>query len=308
MKRGFSVAGRFIVWLLCAAVVETLVLAAGPLLNGASGTGNFLLSYWAGYAVESLPVAAAIALMGAGFLASRTLRHRLSGYLILGTLTVSVLFGGVWVSRSLATPPEPFPAGPAASGDSAPVPFFVRASSGDRAEGIVYLRPPGSDPRLAWAASGTYLRDRGILLADRTALPLTPRGLPSAPTPFPGFRELRTWYLELGRGNLFHALAAAAGTAALICGLWPLSRLFRWPLVGAFAALAAFALLGTLHGLFRSPAAGELASLVGIRVPGTLLAGILAGSCGVALVFLDFALCVPFSTSRGGARRNRGRP
>lgn len=308
MKRGLSVAGRFVLWFLCAAVGETLILAAGPLMNGASGVGGFHLSFWAGYTVESLPAAAAIALLGAGFLATRTLRHRLSGYLILGTLTVSVLAGGVWLSRGLATPPEPFPAAPAVSSGSEPSPFFVRAASGDDAEGIVYLRPPGSDPRLVWAASGTYLRDRGILLADRTALPLTVPGMPEAPTPFPGFRELRTWYLELGRGNLFHALAAAAGTAVLICGLWPLSRLFRWPLVGTFAALAAFTLLGSLHGLFRSPAAGELASLMGIRVPGTLLAGILAGSCGVALVFLDVALCEPFSKARRGARRNRGRP
>ena len=93
----------------------------------------------------------------------------------------------------------------------------------------------------------------------------------------------------------------------MICGLWPITRLFRWPLLGTLAALASFVLLGTLHGIFRSPAAVDLANLVGLRVPGTLLVGILTGACGLALVFLDFALCVPFSASRR-ARRNRGRP
>lgn len=307
MKRGLSVAGRYLAWFLCAVIVETLILAAGPLMKSASGGSSFQLSFWAGYAVESLPVSVSIALLGAGFLATRTLRHRLSGYLILGTLTAAVLSGGVWVSRALTTPPEPFPAGPAASVPaSAPARHFVRESSGDTATGIIYVRPSGEGPRLAWAASGTYRRDRGILMADRTPLPLGNPG--SSSDPLPGFRELRTWYLELGRGNLFEALAAALGVAALICGLWPLSRLFRWPLVGTFAALAGLVLLGTLHGIFRSPAAGDLASLVGLRVPATLRAGILAGACGIALVFLDFALCRPFSAARGGARRNRGGP
>jgi hypothetical protein len=301
MKRGLSVAGRYLAWFLCAVIVETLILSAGPLLKSASGEVPFQLGFWAGYAVESLPVSVSIALLGAGFLATRTLRHRLSGYLILGTLTAALLTGGVWVSRAMTTPPEPFPASPPASA-SAPARHFVRESSGDTATGIIYVRPSDEGPRLAWAASGTYLRDRGILMAGRTALPL---GNPeTSPDPLPGFRELRTWYLELGRGNLFEALAAALGIAVLICGLWPLSRLFRWPLVGTFAALAGLVLLGTLHGIFRSPAAGDLASLVGLRVPATLRAGILAGACGLALVFLDFALCRPFSA----ARRNRGGP
>lgn len=308
MKRGLSVAGRFLLWFLCAAVVETLVLAAGPLMDGASGTDSFKLVYWAGYAVESLPSAAAIALLGAGFLANRTLRHRLSGYSILGALTVCILSGGVWLSRGLSTPPEPFPAGSEEPAPvSGPARYFVRGGSGDTAEGIVYLRPSGTEPRLAWAASGTYIRDRGILVADRTTLPLAGSGVSSAPTPLPGFRELRTWYLELGRRDLLEALAASIGTAVLICGLWPMTRIFRWPLLGTLAALASFVLLGTLHGIFRSPAAVDLANLVGLRVPGTLLVGILTGACGVALVFLDFALCAPFSAIRG-ARRNRGRP
>lgn len=303
MKRGFSVAGRYLAWFLCAVIVETLILATGPLLNSASGADSFQLSFWAGYAVESLPVSVVIALLGAGFLATRTLRHRLSGYLILGTLTAAILTGGVWVARELTIPPEPFPSGPSASVPAAArARYFVRESSGDAAAGIIYVRPAGEEPRLAWAASGTYLRDRGILMADRTPLPLGDSG--SSPAPLPGFRELRTWYLELGRENLFEALAAALGIAALVCGLWPLSRLFRWPLVGTFAALAGAVLLGTLHGIFRSPAAEDLASLVGLRVPETLRAAILAGACGMALVFLDFALCRPFSA----ARRNRGGP
>lgn len=305
MKRGFSVAGRYLVWFLSAVIVETLILAAGPLMNSASGPGSFKLTFWAAYALESIPSAASVALLGAGFLATRTLRHRMSGYLILGTLTASILASGVWASRSLETPPEPFPAGPSVSTRAnAPERYFVRETSGDTASGIVYVRPAGSEPRLSWAASGTFLRDRGILLADRTPLPLGNPGASTIPPPLPGFRELRTWYLELGRGNLFEALAAALGTAALICGLWPLSRLFRWPLVGTFAALAALILLGSLHGVFRSPAAGDLAYLVGLRVPGNLRIGMLAGACGLALVFLDFALCAPFSS----VRRNRGRP
>lgn len=308
MKRGLSVAGRFLLWFLCAAVVETLVLAAGPLMDGASGTDSFQLAYWAGYAVESLPVALAIALLGAGFLANRTLRHRLSGYVILGSLTIGILAGGVWLSRGLSTPPEPFPAGTLEPAPvSGPARYFVRGGSGDTATGIVYVRHSGTEPRLAWTASGTYIRDRGILVADRTTLPLADPGISSAPTPLPGFRELRTWYLELGRRNLLEALAASVGTAALICGLWPITRFFRWPLLGTLAALTAFVLLGPLHGIFRSPAAGDLAALVGLRVPENLLVGILTGACGLALVFLDFALCVPFSATRRSARRNRGR-
>ena len=305
MKRGLSVVGRYLVWFLCALILETLILAAGPLIKSASGTNSFQLAFWVGYAVESFPVSVSIALLGAGFLATRTLRHRLSGYLILGTLTVSILIGGVWISRTLTTPPEPFPAGPPASAaDSAPERYFVRDASGDTALGIVYVRPAGSEPRLAWAASGTFLRDRGILLVDRTPIPLGTPGISSDLLALPGFREFRTWYVELGRGNLIEALAAIAGTAALICGLWPLSRLFRWPLVGTFAALAALVLLGSLHGVFRSPAAGDLAFMVGLRVSGTLRVAILTGACGIALVFLDFALAAPFSA----ARRNRGRP
>ncbi len=305
MKRGLSVAGRFLLWFLCVELVETLILAAGPLTDSASGSVPFQLVFWAGYALESLPASAAIALLGAGFLATRTLRHRLSGYLILGTLTVSLLAGGTWLSRGFEPPPEPFPdRAPASAPGYVPAPHFVRSVSGDKASGIVYARPAGSEPRLAWAASGTYARDKGVLLVDRTSLPLPdarPRG---SSAPLPGFRELRTWYLELGRGDRLQALAASVGTALLIVGLWPLSRLFRWPLVGTFAVLAAFVLLGSLHGALRSPAAGDLAALIGLRVPGPLLVGILAGSIGLSLVFLDFALCPPFSS----LRRNRGRP
>ena len=305
MKRGLSVAGRFLLWFLCAEIVETLILAAGPLTDSASGSAPFRLIFWAGYALESLPASAAIALLGAGFLATRTLRHRLSGYLILGTLTVSLLGGGTWLFRGLESPPEPFPnRSPASASPRDLAPYFVRSLSGDKAAGIVYARPAGSEPRLVWAASGTYARDKGFLLVDRISLPLAdarPRG---SPDPLPGFRELRTWYLELGRGDRFQALAASIGTALLIVGLWPLSRLFRWPLIGAFAVITAFVLLGSLHGVLRSPAAGDLAALIGLRVPGTLLVGILAGAIGLALILLDFALCPSFSS----LRRNRGRP
>ena len=212
--------------------------------------------------------------------------------------------------RRLSQPDLPCPSGtlPARTAlparPTTPEPYFVRETSGEKASGIVYARPAGTEPRLAWAASGTYIREKGILLVERTPLSLPKTWTPDSISPLPGFRELRTWYLGLGSENPVSALAAAAGMAALICGLWPLSRLFRWSLVGTFAVLASFVLLGPLYEVFRSAAVSDLAGLVGIRVPHTLLVGLISGACGLALVFLDFALCPSLS----GPRRNRGRP
>lgn len=305
MKNGFSVAGRFILWFLCMEIVGALVLAAEPLIESAAGRTAFALEYWAGYALESLPLSVIAAVLMSGFTASRRFRHRVSGYILLYILSLSCLEGGVYLSRGLAAPPEPFPAVvPSVSPAGQPLPHFVRASSGDKASGIVYVREAGQEPRLAWAASGTYLFDRGILQVGKTELTLPKATALATSAPIPGLREFRTWYLSLGSENFYLALAAAAGAAALICGLWPLSRLFRWPLVGAFAAGAAVILLGSFHALFRSQTARDLAGLVGIVVPAPLLVGILSGACGLALVLMDFAL----NPSIAGARRNRGRP
>jgi len=186
------------------------------------------------------------------------------------------------------------------------MPYFVRESAGNKASGIVYVQAAGKVPRLAWAPSGTYLFGQGVLLVDRTPLSLpSMKGL-APPSPIPGLSELRTWYLNLGGENPYLALAAAAGIAALICGLWPLSRMFRWPLLGALVSGAALLSIGALQGVFRSPSVQDLAALIGLKVPGPLLIGILSGACGIALVFFDFAVC----PSLGGAsiRRKRGRP
>ncbi|HSV56724.1 MAG TPA: hypothetical protein VLH39_06405, partial [Magnetospirillaceae bacterium] len=184
----------------------------------------------------------------------------------------------------------------------APV-VFIRSVDGDSAAGIIWVRPAGVKPRLAWAASGTIHRDQGLLRIGYTALPLPRSEVPAKSLPLHGFLELRTWYRELARGDRLHALAAAAGLALLICGLWPLTRLTRWPLVGTFAALAALFQLGPLLAVLRSRTAVDIAAIFGVHLTPALLAGILAGAFGLAMVLLDFAL----RPSLRESRRDRGR-
>lgn len=299
MKNGLAVIGRFFLWFLGVELFSIIVLAVGQ-VSVVPAAVPLPLTYWAGYVLESLPVSTAAAVFGAGFAATRRLRRRLSGYLILFLLAVGILSSGVYLSRAIPTPPDPFRAATIASHpkDAFP-PWLARTSEETGARGIVYVRDAGETPRLAWAAEGKYIPGQGVLLADKTSLDL------SSP-PIPGNSALRTWYLELGRGNLVWALIAVAGTAALLCGLWPLSRLFRWPLIGCLASGATLLLLGNLHSVLRSPSVRDIAEMIGISVPEAILLGILSGACGLLLLLLDFILCSPLKGA--SARRNRGNP
>lgn len=306
MKNGLAVIGRFFLWFLGVELFSIIVLAVGQ-VSVVPAAVPLPLTYWAGYVLESLPASTAVAVFGAGFVATRRLRRRPSGYLILFLLAVVVLSSGVYLSRGVPTPPDPFRA---AAIDRRPkdasAPWFARTSEETGARGIVYARGAGETPRLAWAAVGKYIPEQGVLLADKTALalPLATADL-SSPS-IPGMSALRTWYLELGRGNLMQALIAVAGTATLLCGLWPLSRLFRWPLIGCLASGATLLLLGILHSVLRSPSVRDIAEMIGIRVPEAILLAILSGACGMLLLLLDFVLCPALKSA--SARRNRGNP
>ena len=305
MEKGFSLLGRFILCFLIVEIVLTLSLAISPLLESAARTSPFVLAYWAAYAIESFPLSIATAVLYTGFAMTRTLHRRLGGYIILFAASCSILIGGVVLSRKLPHPPESFPTRLSEPiSETSRLPYFVRESSGTEAMGIVTVREAGTEPRLVWTASGKYLSDKGALLTGRVSLPA--KTVRSGQTVFAvlGFRELRAWYLDLGKEPLHLTLIAVAGTALLLCGLWPLSRLFRWPLIGVFLSGAAWVSLGSLHAVFRSPAVRDLAVLVGLRLPASMLIGILSGACGLALFALDFAICPPLNDASAG--RNRG--
>jgi hypothetical protein len=305
MKNGLAVIGRFLLCFLGVELLAIIILAAGQLSETSEGAASLSAAFWVGYALESFPIATAVAAFGAGFVATRRLRHRPCGYILLFLLSAGILCGGVYLSKGISAPPEPFPAkAPVPVAQGASMPFFVQSSSGSRAQGIVYVKENKKAPRLAWADTGEYIPAQRLLLADKTAIVLPATSL-SFPSPsIPGLPEVRAWYLGLGSYDFKQALIAVAGTAALLCGLWPLSRLFRWPLLGFFASGAALTLLGALHSVFRSPSVRELAGIVGLNVSDSILLTILCGACGVALFSLDFVLCPALKGA--SARRNRG--
>ncbi len=307
MKNGISVLGRFLLCFLAMEVLFILLLASGPFLESARGKAPFSPVLWKVYALESVPLAVAVSVYYAGFAATRKLRRRVSGYFLLWGLSLALLCGGVLLSRGVPIPSGSSPAAenPETEAPAPALPYFVRETSGDTASGIVYVREEGEKPRLAWASSGAYSPEKGALIAGRVSLPLagTRRLVPVSPVP--ELRDFRRWYLGLGRESLPLALAAATGIAFLLCGLWPLSRMFSWPLIGAMAAGAALLSLGFLHGALTSPSLRSLADLVGLKLPASMMAGILSGACGLSLTLLDFLFRPPLEGA--DTRRRRGR-